>query len=119
MVDNTTADWFGLKGREESGWTAIQFKRALDTCDTMDVPIKVRFLSLFLLYNSIIAVWLEYSHLRVRSQRPSDDQRQSHDQVSRYQSRFTHYRAAVLRQSTAGEQIRRSRLFRVPLERCE
>ena len=45
MVDNTTADWFGLKGREESGWTAIQFKRALDTCDTMDVPIKVRFLS--------------------------------------------------------------------------
>jgi hypothetical protein len=41
MIDNTTIDWFGLRGREENGWTAIQFHRALDTCDTMDVPIKV------------------------------------------------------------------------------
>ncbi len=43
MVDNTTIDWFGLRGREENGWTAIQFHRALDTCDTMDVTIKVCF----------------------------------------------------------------------------
>ena len=42
IVDTTTSDWFGLQGREENGWTAIQFKRLLDTCDTMDVPIKVR-----------------------------------------------------------------------------
>ena len=42
VVDNTTIDWFGLQGREENGWTAIQFKRALDTCDIMDVAIKVR-----------------------------------------------------------------------------
>ncbi len=41
MIDNTTIDWFGLLGREENGWTAIQFRRALDTCDTMDFPIKV------------------------------------------------------------------------------
>ena len=48
VVDNTTTDWFGLQGREENGWTAIQFKRAIDTCDTMDVPIKVRLSTLFL-----------------------------------------------------------------------
>jgi hypothetical protein len=41
MIDNTTIDWFGLQGREQNGWTAIQFKRSLDTCDIMDVPIKV------------------------------------------------------------------------------
>ncbi|CAF4835652.1 unnamed protein product [Rotaria sp. Silwood1] len=40
MVDNTTIDWFALQGREVNGWTAIQFKRLLDTCDLMDVPIK-------------------------------------------------------------------------------
>ncbi|CAF3360809.1 unnamed protein product [Rotaria socialis] len=40
MIDNTTIDWFGLQGRESSGWTAIQFKRLLDTCDVMDVEIK-------------------------------------------------------------------------------
>ncbi|CAF2937601.1 unnamed protein product [Rotaria sp. Silwood2] len=40
MVDNTTIDWFALQGREMSGWTVIQFKRLLDTCDLMDVPIK-------------------------------------------------------------------------------
>ncbi|CAF4919956.1 unnamed protein product [Rotaria sp. Silwood1] len=40
MIDNTTIDWFALQGREASGWTAIQFKRLLDTCDIMDVPIK-------------------------------------------------------------------------------
>ncbi len=47
MIDNTTTDWFALRGREQNGWTAIQFKRALDTCDTMDVSIKVchRFVS--------------------------------------------------------------------------
>ena len=48
VVDNTTIDWFGLQGREENGWTAIQFRRALDTCDTMDVPIRVRSASLSL-----------------------------------------------------------------------
>jgi len=47
MIDNTTTDWFALQGREQNGWTAIQFKRLLDTCDTLDVPIKVchRFVS--------------------------------------------------------------------------
>ena len=29
-----------MQGREQDGWTAIQFRRALDTCDTMDYPIK-------------------------------------------------------------------------------
>ena len=42
MIDNTTQDWFALQGREEKGWTAIQFKRLFDTCDRMDYPIKVR-----------------------------------------------------------------------------
>ncbi|CAF4657670.1 unnamed protein product [Rotaria sp. Silwood2] len=41
MVDNTTIDWFAVQGHEVNGWTAIQFKRLLDTCDIMDVPIKV------------------------------------------------------------------------------
>ena len=41
MIDNTTADWFALRGREQNGWTAIQFQRALDTCDSMDVAIAV------------------------------------------------------------------------------
>ncbi|CAF1402975.1 unnamed protein product, partial [Didymodactylos carnosus] len=40
IIDNTTTDWFALRGREENGWTAIQFKRSLDTCDEMDVAIK-------------------------------------------------------------------------------
>ncbi|CAF5065805.1 unnamed protein product, partial [Rotaria sp. Silwood1] len=39
-IDNTTTDWFALSGREQNGWTAIQFKRSLDTCDEMDVSIK-------------------------------------------------------------------------------
>lgn len=41
VIDNTTTDWFALQGREQNGWTAIQFKRLLDTCDPMDVAIKV------------------------------------------------------------------------------
>ncbi|CAF5067245.1 unnamed protein product [Rotaria magnacalcarata] len=41
VIDNTTTDWSAIKGREQNGWTAIQFKRFLDTCDSMDVPIKV------------------------------------------------------------------------------
>ncbi|CAF2458331.1 unnamed protein product [Rotaria sp. Silwood2] len=40
MIDNTTQDWFALQGREQNGWTAIQFKRLFDTCDNMDYPIK-------------------------------------------------------------------------------
>ncbi|CAF3386420.1 unnamed protein product, partial [Rotaria sp. Silwood2] len=40
VIDNTTTDWFHLQGREQNGWTSIQFKRLLDTCDSMDVPIK-------------------------------------------------------------------------------
>ncbi|CAF2811760.1 unnamed protein product [Rotaria sp. Silwood2] len=40
IIDNTTKDWFAIQGREQNGWTAIQFKRFLDTCDRMDVPIK-------------------------------------------------------------------------------
>jgi len=41
VIDNTTNDWFALQGREMNGWTAIQFKRLLDTCDSMDYPVKV------------------------------------------------------------------------------
>lgn len=41
VIDNTTIDWFHLQGREQNGWTSIQFKRLLDTCDLMDVPIRV------------------------------------------------------------------------------
>ncbi|UJR07225.1 hypothetical protein I4U23_011513 [Adineta vaga] len=40
LIDSTTQDWFVLQGREQNGWTAVQFKRLLDTCDTMDYPIK-------------------------------------------------------------------------------
>ncbi|CAF0875388.1 unnamed protein product [Adineta ricciae] len=40
MIDDTTQDWFALQGREQNGWTAIQFKRLLDTCDPMDYTIK-------------------------------------------------------------------------------
>jgi hypothetical protein len=43
MIDNTTNDWIAIKGQESNGWTAIQFKRLLDTCDSMDYPIKVLF----------------------------------------------------------------------------
>ena len=41
MIDDTTQDWFALQGREQSGWTAIQFKRSFDTCDIRDYPVKV------------------------------------------------------------------------------
>ncbi|CAF1091171.1 unnamed protein product [Rotaria sp. Silwood1] len=40
-IDSTSTDWIGLRGREENGWTAIQFKRLLETCDDMDVSIKL------------------------------------------------------------------------------
>ncbi|CAF0896092.1 unnamed protein product [Adineta ricciae] len=40
VIDYTTTDWFALQGREQDGWTAIQFRRLLETCDSMDVPIK-------------------------------------------------------------------------------
>ncbi|CAF1311025.1 unnamed protein product [Adineta ricciae] len=40
MIDNTTQDWFLLGAQEKNGWTATQFKRAFDSCDPMDVPIK-------------------------------------------------------------------------------
>ncbi|CAF4663676.1 unnamed protein product, partial [Rotaria sp. Silwood1] len=40
VIDNTTQDWFHLQGREQNGWTCIQFKRLLDTCDSMDVRIR-------------------------------------------------------------------------------
>ncbi|CAF1450939.1 unnamed protein product, partial [Rotaria sordida] len=40
IIDNTTNDWIALQGKEVNGWTAIQFKRLLDTCDSMDVSIK-------------------------------------------------------------------------------
>ena len=41
MIDNTTQDWLLLQGQEQNGWTALQFKRSFDSCDSMDVPIKV------------------------------------------------------------------------------
>jgi hypothetical protein len=47
IIDNTTNDWFVLQGQESNGWTAIQFKRLLDTCDSMDYPIKVSFHFIF------------------------------------------------------------------------
>lgn len=56
MIDNTTNDWFALQGQELNGWTAIQFKRLLDTCDTMDYPIKVLFHFQKYLYLSISRV---------------------------------------------------------------
>ncbi|CAF2078555.1 unnamed protein product [Rotaria magnacalcarata] len=40
VIDNTTSDWSAIKGSEQNGWTVIQFKRFLDTCDSMDVSIK-------------------------------------------------------------------------------
>ncbi|CAF1072713.1 unnamed protein product [Didymodactylos carnosus] len=43
LIDNTSSDWFALNGKEENGWTAIQFKRKLDTCDSLDYPIKLIF----------------------------------------------------------------------------
>lgn len=46
FVDNTTIDWFALRGCEQNGWTGIQFKRSLDTCDEMDVAIKICLLSI-------------------------------------------------------------------------
>jgi hypothetical protein len=58
VIDSTTIDWFALQGREENGWTAIQFKRFLDTCDTMDVPIKVCYSSIFQNYHIIFDVYL-------------------------------------------------------------
>ena len=64
MIDNTTTDWFPLEGREENGWTSIQFKRLLDTCDTMDVPIKVSTNFVSSLINAIfILVWNEYNYI--------------------------------------------------------
>ncbi|CAF4936815.1 unnamed protein product, partial [Rotaria socialis] len=39
ILDNTTSNWLALRGRESDGWTAIQFKRLIDTCDPMDVSI--------------------------------------------------------------------------------
>jgi len=41
LIDNTTTDWFALQGREQNGWTAIQFTHRLDTFDIMDVAITV------------------------------------------------------------------------------
>jgi hypothetical protein len=41
VINNGTTDWFGIQGREQDGWTAIQSQRLVDACDPMDVPIKV------------------------------------------------------------------------------
>ena len=46
IVDNTTQDWSIIQGQEKDGWTAVQLKRQLDTCDPMDFPIKVKYLLL-------------------------------------------------------------------------
>ncbi|CAF4698142.1 unnamed protein product [Rotaria socialis] len=40
ILDNATQDWFLLRGHEKDGWAAIQCKRLLSTCDSMNVPIK-------------------------------------------------------------------------------
>ncbi|CAF4684773.1 unnamed protein product [Rotaria socialis] len=50
ILDNTTSNWLALRGRESDGWTAIQFKRLIDTCDPMDVSITVEY-SFCLLYS--------------------------------------------------------------------
>ncbi|CAF3865400.1 unnamed protein product [Rotaria sp. Silwood2] len=39
IMDKNEVNWIVLQGREVNGWTAIQFKRMFDTCDSMDVPI--------------------------------------------------------------------------------
>ena len=71
MFDNTTIDWFAEQGREENGWTAIRFKRLLNTCDSMDVPIKViqitsrRACSI----NAFNIVWNEHRDICLRSRR--------------------------------------------------
>ena len=54
MRDNTTQDWLVLQGQEKNGWTAIRFKRLLHTCDSMDVPIKVRRKACILYFNSLL-----------------------------------------------------------------
>ena len=41
IIDKTRNDWFPLNGREENGWTIIQLKRLLNTCDQTDIQIKV------------------------------------------------------------------------------
>ena len=59
-MDNTTTDWFGIQGREQDGWTAIQFRRLIDTCDPMDLPIKVTDIVssfVYLLLKMQIIVW--------------------------------------------------------------
>ena len=76
VLDETTQDWFGLQGREENGWTAIQFKRLIDTCDKLDVRIKVRpsttSLSFTFSYTVAILGRNEHSHLCVWSRRSGD-----------------------------------------------
>jgi hypothetical protein len=71
IIDNTTTDWFHLQGREQNGWTSIQFKRLLDTCDPMDVSIKVG--DDFITYHrnilSINIVWNQHSHFCLWSYR--------------------------------------------------
>lgn len=61
MIDKTTNDWFPLNGREENGWTIIQFKRLLNTCDQqMDVPIKVNDTLELCRSTNEILVWNKY-----------------------------------------------------------
>ncbi|UJR36729.1 hypothetical protein I4U23_029445 [Adineta vaga] len=55
-IDNST-DWFALQGREQNGWTAIQFKRYLDTCDSMDVAIKSGTNHLIFAYGLVDPSW--------------------------------------------------------------
>lgn len=67
VVDNTTQDWFLVQGKEENGWTAIKFRRYFDSCDPMDVPIRVKMfnrivaLSILLSFDEI--VWYKYPYI--------------------------------------------------------
>ena len=120
VVDNTTVDWFGLQGREENGWTAIQFKRRLDTCDTMDVSIKVSFFRpISMSTNKFVLVRNEHSDLGVWIRRSTDEWRGSNDQLSLRSSVHAHYSPAVVWKPTADEQVRWSRLFRLSPGQCE
>ncbi|CAF0807769.1 unnamed protein product [Adineta ricciae] len=56
LLDNST-DWFALQGREQNGWTAIQFTRALDTCDSMDVAIQSGTNHLIFAYGLVDPTW--------------------------------------------------------------
>lgn len=63
LLDKTTQDWSAIQGEEKDGWTAVQLRRSLDTCDPMDFPIKVRHHSPNAVRVIGISVWYEYYYI--------------------------------------------------------